>query len=352
MRPTVLSVLKEATKDYFDTIRSLPALHYDRFAGLVRRGDTVITFNYDLGVERALQLARLWDIKTGYGFAIQNGAPPSTVEVLKLHGSTNWRALLFGGRTGFFSIGNSLGDRPVLCFQLDLEYLGYRDFFDPLCPPLGTAASLPAMIMPALPKHFYFATTFGGEWKGFWDRLWQRAENAIENADELVVIGYSLPTADERARAMLLDTANKAVRLSICCGKATASLEQEFRNHGFSCIDAVMPPTFDGFLTRKTVEGSVSSEALTSHKTPAGMDIDIAWRLEQLIGKHCFYIDVRCTILSIEPPTRFRPELLLDQMQAAINQSLFTVRYEGVLIDGSDTGVISGLDIASIEGRY
>jgi hypothetical protein len=39
-------------------------------------------------------------------------------------------------------------------------------------------------------------------------------------------------------------------------------------------------------------------------------------------------------------------------MQAAINQSLFTVRYEGVLIDGSDTGVISGLDIASIEGRY
>ena len=101
--------------------------------------------------------------------------------------------------------------------------------------------------MPALPKRFHFATTFGPEWKQFWDRLWTRAKRAIKSADELVIIGYSMPTVDERARALLLDTPNKAVRLSICCRHTTASLKREFRDHGFTAIQAVSQ-TFDGFL--------------------------------------------------------------------------------------------------------
>jgi hypothetical protein len=130
--PYLLSDLKEALRDYFDTIRSTPAPLYDKLARVLRRGDLVITFNYDLGVERALHTAGLWNIKTGYGFPIDDGEP-SPVEVLKLHGSTNWRALLFGGRTGgtFVGDGTSLGDRPVLFFQPDFVYLGYQDFVDP-----------------------------------------------------------------------------------------------------------------------------------------------------------------------------------------------------------------------------
>lgn len=251
-RPYLLSDLKEALRDHFDAIRSTPAPLYDRLARVLRPGDSVITFNYDLGVERALHTAGLWDIKAGYGFPIVDGETPSPVDVLKLHGSTNWRALLFGGMTGYFAgNGTSLGDRPVLFFRPDLEYLGYQDFVDPRCSRLDTAASLPAMIMPALPKPFHFVTTFGQEWKGFWDGLWQRAACAIENADELVVIGYSLPTADKRARTLLLGTGNKTVRLSICCGKATPTLEQKFRDHGFIGIQSVNS-TFDGFLTGET----------------------------------------------------------------------------------------------------
>jgi hypothetical protein len=190
MRPYLLGDLKEALRDYFDAIRPAPARQYDKLARALRPGDSVITFNYDLGVERALRAAGLWDIKTGYGFSIEDEGPLSAVEVLKLHGSTNWRALLFGGRPGF-SVGNgtSIGDRPVLFFRPDLEYLGYRDFVDPRCAHLKTAASLPAMIMPALPKHFHFVTSFGQEWREFWDSLWQRAAYAIQAADEVVVIG-------------------------------------------------------------------------------------------------------------------------------------------------------------------
>ncbi len=247
-RPYVLSNLKEAIRDHFDSIRSTPAPLYDGLARLLRPGDSVITFNYDLAVERALHTAGLWDIKAGYGFSIENGEQHSPVEVLKLHGSTNWRALLSSGMTGsFVGNGKSLGDRPVLFFRPDLEYLGYQDFVDPCCSRLNKAASLPVMIMPALPKTFHFVTTFGEEWKVFWDGLWRRAKCALQTADEAVVIGYSMPTVDERARTMLLGTGNKTVRLSICCGKATPTLEQEFRDHGFSDIEGVSP-TFDGFL--------------------------------------------------------------------------------------------------------
>lgn len=271
--PYLLSDLQEALRDYFDTIRSTPAPLYDKLARVLRRGDLIITFNYDLGIERALHAAGLWGIKTGYGFAIEHGEP-SPVEVLKLHGSTNWRALLFGGRTGtgfFVGDGTSLGDRPVLFFRPDLEYLGHQDFVDPRCADLDTAPSLPAMIMPALPKHFHFVTTFGQEWKGFWDDLWQRAECAIRTADEVVVIGYSMPTVDERARTMLLGTRNKTIRVSICCGKATTNLEQEFRDHGFSCIQPVAS-TFDGFLMDETAGGDSDAGTAISQAAASGSE--------------------------------------------------------------------------------
>jgi hypothetical protein len=132
----------------------------------------VIAFNYDLGVERALHTAGLWDIKTGYGFSIDYGEQPSSVEVFKLYGSTNWRALLFGGMTGFFAgNGNSLAKRPVLFFRPDLEYLGYQDLVDPRCACLDTAASLPAMINASAPENVSFL-----------DQLWRRMEGLLGRA--------------------------------------------------------------------------------------------------------------------------------------------------------------------------
>lgn len=251
VRPDLLSDLKEAIREHFDIIRTAPAPLYAQLAHCLRRGDLVVTYNYDLGLERALGEAGLWNIGTGYGFPIGDGQQPSPIDVLKLHGSTNWRALLFGGVTGNGYFGghhDSLGDRPVLCSRPDQEYFGLPDFVDPLCVGLDTVCRLLAMIMPALPKTFYFATIFGHEWKPFWDSLWRRAEDAIARAEELVIIGYSMPAADGRARELLLGTINKAVRLTICCGSATPTLEEEFHDHGFTSILHIADPTFAGFL--------------------------------------------------------------------------------------------------------
>ena len=351
-RPYLLSDLKEALRDHFDSIRSAPAPLYDKLARVLRQGDLVITFNYDLGVERALRAAGLWDIRTGYGFSIEAAEQPSPVGVVKLHGSTNWRALLFGGMTGFFAGGgNSLGNRPVLFFRPDLEYLGYTDFVDPRCVRLDSAASLPAMIMPALPKTFHFATTYGKEWKEFWDVLWWRAERAIANADELAIIGYSLPIADERARAMLLGSANKAVRLSICCGKTSASLEQEFRQHGFTNIQGGAA-TFDDFLARETAKDCADAGVTTPQSSGT------LSRLRALTGKKGllkiqYAGEVGFTFLSVEPAPDLPMEADDEAILTAITRSRFLVRFdEGTLIDGSDRRVISGRDISLIRGRY
>jgi hypothetical protein len=227
MRQNLITDVTQAIREYFDTIRTGPASLYDRLAHSLRPDDMVLTYNYDLGVERALAATGLWDIKTGYGFPIGDVQQRSRVEVLKLHGSTNWSALLLSDRTGDFVAKSSLAARPVLFARPDQEYLGFPDFVDPLCAHLNTAPTLPVMIMPALPKEFYFATGDGREWEPFWDCLWHRAQLAIEEAEDLVIIGYSLPAADGRARDLLLRTINKSVRLTICCGGATTSLEQQ-----------------------------------------------------------------------------------------------------------------------------
>ena len=352
VRPYLLSDLKEAIRDQFDSIRSAPATLYDGLARLLRPGDTIITFNYDLGVERALRSAGLWDVNNGYGFSIDDGKTTSPVEVLKLHGSMNWRALLFGGMTGCFAgSGNSIGDRPVLFFRPDLEYLGYQDFVDPRCLRLDSAASLPAMIMPALPKRFYFETTYGREWEGFWDRLWLRAKRALASADEVVVIGYSMPTADERARTMLLDNANKTVRFAICCGNATAGLEQQFRDQGFGGVERIAT-TFESFLVNEAARGGTDEGAPVPHRNATHS------RLQALAGKQGllkirFAGEVPFTFLSVEPPSDLPAEADDMELQNAITRSHFLVRFdEGTLIDGSDTKIISGHDISLIRGRY
>jgi len=356
-RPLLLEKLKEAIRGQFDTIRSGPAPLYDALARISRPGDKIITFNYDLGIERALHMARMWSVECGYSFPIGNSPQPSPVEVLKLHGSTNWRALLFGGRTGFFAANlNSLGDRPVLYFRSDLEYLGYPDFIDPLCAGLQKAACLPAMILPALPKLFYFATSFGQEWKNFWDGLWWRAEHEIEKANELVIIGYSLPVADKRARDLLLNAKNKAVRLSICCHSATKSLEQEFRDHGFTNI-VTDTPTFEGFLAAARAKGAGSVAPSITRKLVYDCSMDALTRLNNLVGKKGLlkianHGEVRFTFLSVDPASDLPTEADDDAFQDVITQSSFKVRFDEVTIDGSDTRVISGAHISRIFGEY
>src|SRR4029077_11664440 len=179
-----------------------------------------------------LKRAGLWEIDDGYGFWLGiGGFPQSSVTVLKLHGSTNWLDVPFAGARGFFqSNGPPLGERPLIRGPLEFEYLGYASgISDPRWPASPSFAGVPAYILPVLHKKFFQLTSYGKERDDFWDSLWDQAIHAVQSTERLVVIGYSFPKADERARNMIFKEASQEAQISIYCGGSSNSICEEFR---------------------------------------------------------------------------------------------------------------------------
>jgi hypothetical protein len=139
--------------------------------------------------------------------------------------------------------------------------------------------------------------------------------------------------------------------LSICCGKTSASLEQEFRANGFINIQSGAA-TFDDFLARETAKDCADAGVTTPHSSGT------LARLKALTGKQGllkirYAGEVGFTFLSVDPAPDLPMEADDEAIQTAITRSRFLVRFdEGTLIDGSDRRVISGRDISLIRGRY
>jgi hypothetical protein len=231
-------VLKNAVRDWFAEIQHTTALDstaYKNFARhIVAPGDHLITFNYDVSLERELRLAGKFEVGDGYGFPIESLPVKSATTVLKLHGSTSWLALLFGGMTsGLFASqpGHTLGDRPVIA-KNELSFLGYTDAVDPKFGKGG--AALPVMIFPARKKDFYFAANTGPEYAPFWDALWHQAKTSLDSSRRVVICGYSLLPADERARNLLLKAPGKDVEIIVASGYDTDRIVREYREAGYA----------------------------------------------------------------------------------------------------------------------
>jgi len=155
-------------------------------------------------------------------------------KVLKLHGSTSWLALLFGGMTSGFSAfqpGNTLSARPVIA-KNELSFLGYTDAVDPRFGRGG--AALPVMIFPARSKDFYSAPNTGIEYAEFWDDLWRQARRALELAARVVICGYSLLPVDERARRLLLNDPKKDAEIVVASGEDTERIVRDYREAGYA----------------------------------------------------------------------------------------------------------------------
>ena len=244
-RGSVLAGLRNALCEFFDSIRTNDAPLYRQFANeVVQPGDTIITFNYDVSLERELRRAGKWQIDDGYGFDFGiTCLPRSTVKLLKLHGSTNWIDSLFSGiRTGTFVQGfgwEPRGLRPVVP-PGEFEFLGYEGVTNPQFNNVGNVGGVDrsgSMILPSRNKRFYVSSSINPrERDEFWSALWGQAADALQNADEIVIIGYSLPPADNDAQRLLLESSNKESLLTICCGQDTDRLKKEFAHTGFSHI--------------------------------------------------------------------------------------------------------------------
>lgn len=247
----LLSDLRHSIREFFNDLRQEPAPLYSRLAReRIQSGDVIITFNYEAACERELKQAGLWEIGDGYGFSVRSDAIlPSKVKVLKLHGSTNWWGLIFGGATGFSQVSNMLGPRPVVFFLPDLEFLGYSgQLRDSLCAGIDEATGTPALILPTQRKRFFEQTSFGREWEFFWDDLWAQAGSALESSEKIVIIGYRMASVDERAKKLLLQHSNPDAEIAIFSGQSSSGICSEFKALGFERIKTFGEGHFKDYL--------------------------------------------------------------------------------------------------------
>jgi hypothetical protein len=251
-RAFIRQAVEHSIPGLFNCIRAKPAPLYDQMSRhRIREGDLVITFNYDVAIEHSLKREGLWHINDGYGFELGiSGLPASKVKILKLHGSTNWWGPLFDGLRGFFQAGpNSLPSRPVVLFAHDFEFLGYPPGSrDPQYRGDSRPAVQTALIIPTRHKRFYLQTSFGREWEEFWKDLWNQAAQALNASEEIVIIGYSMPVADEDARQLLFQKPNKNSRITLLCGGRSKSICEEFKSHGFAHAAVSKSGRFEEFL--------------------------------------------------------------------------------------------------------
>ncbi len=250
----MIGAFNVAIPELFHGLRRNTSSSPDLYTALAREkiqpGDAIITFNYDLACERALRNAGLWEVGDGYGFDLGlESIPPSKVKLLKLHGSTNWMGILFGGNIGFSQASSVYDQRPALFGKRDFTFLGYgENTRDPLTANITRTGGSPALILPTLYKNFFHQTTFGHEWEPFWDGIWRQAGESLRASERLVIVGYSMPIADERARDLILKCTNPSAEVWVFSGADSASICRAFRDSGYKTAVSAGRGYFEDFL--------------------------------------------------------------------------------------------------------
>lgn len=200
-----------------------------RFAEKLRKGDVVVTLNYDSSVERVLHSLGKWSPSDGCGFEIvcqrsEHDATrvtfePSLVKVLHLHGAVGWsRRPTF--RAGFDPTrgpGGAVDPSDLAPGPRDTEVALSPAFFRGLKIPAVDAA-LPTR--PINENTIYLHPSFMKDYEqeaapnDALIKLWIMAAEVLRSAREVFVIGYSLPKADSAAMTLLLTNSNRnAVRI-------------------------------------------------------------------------------------------------------------------------------------------
>jgi len=161
-------------------------------------GDAVITFNYDSTLERVLLDEKKWSPCDGYGFAVALQkmflGPPvpefdlSSMKVLHLHGAVGWYRNSSASQEPCLSLG------PIFLRDLGINAV---DASMPTNPPTEHTRLLQPSFLKTYDDPIFV-----------W--LWKAAAEALRKADEIVVIGYSLPKADSAALTLFLTNSDRA----------------------------------------------------------------------------------------------------------------------------------------------
>lgn len=189
------------------------------------RSDVVITFNYDSTLERVLLQGGKWSPHDGYGFELvfqksesdqrRVRLKKSQIKVLHLHGAVGWyKRRVVRDNCEIPSPGGVIPEEALTpapigtMISLDPDFL--RD--------LGVEAvdaSLPTP--PADERQIFLHPSFfkdfelegpHGQTSPFIE-LWKKAAESLRKAEQIFIIGYSLPSADSAALTLLLTNCDR-----------------------------------------------------------------------------------------------------------------------------------------------
>jgi len=211
-----------------------------RLAQKLSSSDTILTFNWDTLMDRALEQETRWTTDNGY-FVTPNliyrnewVSRNSSVQadfpyLIKLHGSTNWLTSYMIAKHGKFKLLQEITPEEFFVYEstikpyntYDGRYMsGYNDFsygyYPPNLPLIGKKlpdgrllvrtiirtgynpkgvsedkglVSMPLIIPPVQDKEYDF---YGNLFK----ELWDKAEESLIKTDKITIIGYSFPKTD------------------------------------------------------------------------------------------------------------------------------------------------------------
>jgi NAD-dependent SIR2 family protein deacetylase len=181
---------------------TLPPEPYGGFAEVIRDLDTqergsvsVITFNYDIGLDYAFHLSSIpFEYRCGVPTGLDPGKKQSSgaIDLLKLHGSLNWgrcnkceRVVPFELKEYFSNFAFAPSENHRTNRTLEIANL----LVQRSCTVCGTIlAENPVIVPPTWNK--------GNVHTGL-SSVWRAAASHLREAENVFIIGYSLPDTDE-----------------------------------------------------------------------------------------------------------------------------------------------------------
>lgn len=177
-------IIQTTCKSKAKHLKPVRSRQHAKILSKLQKGDSVLTFNYDLVIEESFGSTDVWTPIGGYGDSVHGvrsewctkwleghgvtRASRSKIRLLKLHGSINWTLY----KTGEIK----LKDRPFVVRAGRFE----------------TVSILPPGWNKRIDKNPY-------------KQLWREARLKLERCKTIVIIGYSLPEADLLAKALFAE---------------------------------------------------------------------------------------------------------------------------------------------------
>lgn len=214
----VITTTLEETLKFYDTPRAVaPPEPYEDFVALVKDvrasglGDvSAITLNYDIALDCAFHFR---SVPVDYCLDANQGRQSDAIPLMKLHGSINWTTCSKCGALTPYAINDYLADRerPLLTDGRSECHLPIsRELHRTVHCSDSTCEVEPVIVPPTWNKALSHAAL---------GNVWGRAARELSDAENIIVIGYSLPKTDYYFRHLLgLGMVGDALlrRINIC----------------------------------------------------------------------------------------------------------------------------------------